>query len=266
MLDLDALAAAENENWVWKGADCLRPAYRRCLVSLSRGGADANVVREFDLETKTFVPDGFALPEAKTNSAWLDADTLYVAHRLRPRLDDELRLPRIVKVWKRGTPLATADPLFEGKPDDVAAYALRDHTEGFERDFVGRVVTFYTNEMFVRRDGRLIRIDKPDSAKATVHRDLLLLELREDWAIAGTTYPAGALLAADFDAFVGGARRFDILFAPGARKSLAAFSPTRNAILVNELDNVHNRVYAATRKGGKWTRVRVAGAAPSSAR
>jgi prolyl oligopeptidase len=134
-------------------------------------------------------------------------------------------------------------------------YALRDHTEGYERDFVGRLISFYTNEMFVRRDGRLVRIDKPDSAKATVHRDLLLLELREDWPIGGTTYPAGALIATDFDGFIDGARRFDILFAPSERKSLAAFSPTRNAILVNELDNVRNRVYAAARKGGKWTRV-----------
>jgi prolyl oligopeptidase len=78
VVDLDALAESEHENWVWKGADCLKPAYRRCLVSLSRGGADAHVVREFDLAAKTFVPDGFVLPEAKTNSGWLDADTLYV--------------------------------------------------------------------------------------------------------------------------------------------------------------------------------------------
>ncbi len=116
--------------------------------------------------------------------------------------------------------------------------------------------------MFLRRDGRLVRIDKPDSAKASVHRDLLLLELREDWTVAGKTYPAGALLATDFDAFLDGARRFDVLFAPGARKSLAAFSPTRNAILVNELDNVRNRVYVADPQGRQMDARRVAGAEP----
>jgi prolyl oligopeptidase len=131
----------------------------------------------------------------------------------------------------------------------------RDATHpGFERDFVGRLMTFYTNEMFVRRDGRIDPIDKPDSAKASVHRDLLLLELREDWSIGGKTYPAGALLATDFEGFLKGARGFDILFAPTERTSLAAFTPTRNTILLNEVDNVRNRVYAATRKGGKWTR------------
>jgi prolyl oligopeptidase len=254
VVDLDALSDAERENWVWIGADCLKPAYRRCLVSLSRGGADAHVVREFDLATKTFVTDGFALPEAKTNSSWLDADSLYVATDFGPGSMTRSGYARIVKIWKRGTPLATAETLFEANADDVAAVALRDHTKGFERDFVVRVITFYTNEMFVRRDGALVRIDKPDSAKATVHRDLLLLELREDWSIGGKTYPAGALIATDFEGFLDGARRFDVLFAPTERKSLAAFSPTRNAILLNELDNVRNRVYAATRKGGKWAR------------
>ena len=254
VLDLDALSDAEHENWVWDGADCLKPAYKRCLISLSRGGADAHVVREFDLETKTFVADGFTLPEAKSSSGWLDADTLYVGTDFGPGSMTSSGYARIVKIWKRGTPLATAETRFEGKADDILAYGLRDHTKGFERDFLLRVITFYANEMFVRRDGRLIRIDKPDSAKASVHRDLLLLELREDWSIGGKTYPAGALLAIDFEGFLKGARRFDILFSPTERKSLAGFSPTRNAILLNELDNVRNRVYAATRTGGRWTR------------
>jgi len=74
--------------------------------------------------------------------------------------------------------------------------------------------------------------------------------LREDWSIGGKTYPAGALIATDFEGFLNARGRFDVLFAPTERKSLAAFSPTRNAILLNELDNVRNRVYAATRKAG----------------
>ena len=254
VLDLDALGATEHENWVWQGADCLKPAYRRCLVSLSRGGADASVVREFDLAAKTFVAGGFTVVEAKTTCTWLDDDTVYIATDFGPGSMTSSGYPRIVKVWKRGTRLETAETLFEAKSDDVAAYGLRDHTKGYERDFVVRLITFYTNEMFVRRNGKLVRIDKPDSAKATVHRDLLLLELREDWSTGGTTFPAGALIATDFEAFLGGTRRFDVLFAPTERKSLAAFSATRNAILVNELDNVHNRVYAATRGEGKWSR------------
>ncbi|MGH6891377.1 MAG: prolyl oligopeptidase family serine peptidase, partial [Dongiaceae bacterium] len=155
---------------------------------------------------------------------------------------------------KRGTPLEAADTLFEAKTEDVWAFATRDHTKGYERDFVLRGITFYSNEMFLRRDGKLVKIEKPDTAKASVHRDLLLLELRDDWTVAGRTYPAGALLATDFEAFLKGERRFDMLFEPSNRRSLAGYSPTLNNILVNELDNVKNRVHVLSRKEGEWTR------------
>jgi prolyl oligopeptidase len=254
VIDLDALGAEEKENWVWHGFDCLKPEYERCLVQLSRGGADADVVREFDLEAKTFLKDGFFLPESKNAVGWLDANTLYVGTDFGPGSMTTSGYPRIAKAWKRGTPLAAAETVFEGMPDDVSVFAARDHTKGFERDFVYRGVTFYSNEMFLRRDGKLLKIEKPDSANPSVHRDLLLLELRDDWTVGGKTYPAGALLAADFEGFLKGERRFDVLFEPTPRKSLAGFSPTLDHVLLNELDNVRNRVYVLTRKGGVWAR------------
>jgi prolyl oligopeptidase len=254
VIDLDALGAAEKENWVWHGADCLKPEYKRCLVQLSRGGADADVVREFDLEAKAFLKDGFFLPESKNSVGWRDADTLYVGTDFGPGSMTTSGYPRIAKEWKRGAPLASAETVYEGQPEDVSVGAFRDHTKGFERDFVYRGVTFYSNEMFLRRDGKLLKIEKPDSANASVHRDLLLLELRDDWTVGGETYPAGALLASDLEGFLKGERRFDVLFEPTDRKSLAGFSPTLNHVLLNELDNVRNRVYVLTRKGGAWTR------------
>jgi prolyl oligopeptidase len=254
VIDLDALGAAENESWVWHGADCLKPDYKRCIVQLSRGGADADVVREFGLEAKAFVKDGFFLPESKNSVSWLDADALYVGTDFGPGSMTTSGYPRIAKLWKRGTPLERAETLFEGKPDDMAVAAFRDHTKGFERDFVYRSITFYTSELFLRRDGKLVKIEKPDSANASVHRDLLLVELRDDWTVGGRTYPAGALLAADLEGFLEGERRFDVLFEPTERKSLAGFSPTLRHVLVNELDNVKNRVYVLSRERGKWTR------------
>jgi prolyl oligopeptidase len=259
VIDLDALGEAEKENWVWHGADCLKPDYRRCLVQLSRGGADADVVREFDLEAKTFTKDGFFLPESKNSVGWLDADTLYVGTDFGPGSMTTSGYPRIAKVWKRGTPLEAAETVYEGRAGDVSVVAFRDHTKGFERDVVYRGVTFFTNELFLRRDGRLIKIEKPDSADASVHRDLLLIQLRDDWLVGGKTYPAGALLAADFEGFLKGDRRFDVLFQPSERTSLAGFSPTRNHVLVNELDNVKSRLYVLTRRAGTWTRTPLPG-------
>jgi prolyl oligopeptidase len=254
VIDVDALGAAEKESWVWHGANCLRPAYKRCLVSLSRGGADASVQREFDLGNLAFLKDGFYLPEAKSQVDWVDENTLFVGTNFGEGSLTTSGYPRIVKLWKRGTPLAQAETVFEGKPEDVAVAGMHDATRGFERDFVQRSPTFFTDELYLRRDGKLVKIDKPLSASANVHRDLLLLELREDWTVGEKTYPAGALLASDFEAFLKGERKLDVLFEPGERRSLQGYTPTLRAILVNELDNVKNRVFVLSRRGGAWTR------------
>ena len=159
MLDLDALAAAEGENWVWHGADWLYPGYGRCLVSLSRGGADADVVREFDPMRKAFVEGGFALPEAKNTVAWKDIDHLYVATDFGPGSMTTSSYPRIVKEWKRGTPLAEAVTIYEADTEDLSASGWRDATPGFERDFVSRAIDFYDSETWVRAaDGTLAKI------------------------------------------------------------------------------------------------------------
>src|SRR5262249_56059534 len=84
VLDLDSLASAQKENWVWHSASPLFPDETRCLVHLSRGGADAEVVREFDLTSKSFVQDGFELPEAKSSVSWRSIDAVYVRTDFRP--------------------------------------------------------------------------------------------------------------------------------------------------------------------------------------
>ena len=259
VLDVDALGKAENENWVWHGATVLEPDDRLCLVSLSRGGADADVIREFDLSTKAFVADGFSLPEAKSRVAWRDRDSLFVATDFGPGSLTTSGYPRNVRAWSRGTPLAAAETVFEGRPDDMSVGAYRDLTPGFERDLVFRQITFWTNELFLRRDGRLIKVAKPDDANASVHREWLLIELRSPWTVGGTTYPAGALLATNFEAFLAGDQTLHMLFEPTDRSSLAAWAGTRHHILLTTLDNVRSRVAVLTSQDGRWRREPLAG-------
>ena len=259
VIDIDALAKAENENWVWHGATVLEPEDRVCLVSLSRGGADADVVREFDLDRKAFVDGGFSLPEAKSRVAWRGRESLFVATDFGPGSLTASGYPRSVREWTRGTPLPQAEVVFEGQPDDMAVGASRDLTPGFERDFLIRQITFWTNEFFLRRDGHLLKIDKPDDANASVHREWLLIELRSPWTVEETTYPAGALLAANFEAFLKGDRTLHVLFEPTDRTSLAAWAGTRNHILLTTLDNVRNRISALTFTDGTWHREPLSG-------
>ncbi len=150
--------------------------------------------------------------------------------------------------------------VYEGRADDMGVSAWRDLTPRFGRDFVERAVSFWKSETYLRRDDKLVKIDKPDDANIGVHRDLLLITLRSPWTIGGKTWPAGALLASDFESFVKGDRKFDMLFEPGPRKSLADFTATRHHFIVNELDNVRSRLYWLSRKDGKWLREPLPGA------
>jgi prolyl oligopeptidase len=264
VIDLDAVAAADKENWVWAGANCLRPerhgeAYRRCLISLSRGGADATVVREFDLRDKRFMTDGFSLPaEAKQDVDWKDIDAIWVASDFGPGSMTTSGYPRIVKEWKRGTPLAAARTVFEGKESDVGVEAHSERESGRRRDWVTRDIEFWNVERYVDVDGSLVRVDIPNDATVSPFKDWLLVRTRTPWTTGGQTFPGGALLATRFDAFMKGERRFDVLYAPTARSTIDTVSQTRNAVLVSELDNVRPRLWELQHDGAQWQRRRVA--------
>jgi prolyl oligopeptidase len=258
VIDLDALSTAENENWVWKGAQCLYPDYDRCLLNLSRGGGDAVVVREFDLPSKAFVKDGFILAEAKSSVAWRSRDVLYVGTDFGPgepggSLTDS-GYPRVVKEWSRGTPLSAARKVFEGGKSDVSVNASVINEHGQHHEILSRGITFYTAEYRLRVGDQLMKIDVPDHAEVAINDGQLLVTLRKDWVIGNRTWPAGALLAIGLPQFIEGRRDFSMLFEPGARKSLAGYSATRHYLIVNELDNVRNKLYVLAHKNGHWTR------------
>ena len=262
VIDLDALAASEKENWVWHGAQCLKPDYRRCLVSLSRGGADADVVREFDLSTKAFIKDGFALPEAKSQVAWIDDDHIYVATDFGPGSMTTSSYPRIVKEWKRGTPLASAQTVYEGKDNDMSISAYRDRTPGFERDFVQRALEFYNSETFLRgKDGKLTKIDVPNDAETDVEREWLLVEPRTAWTVGGKTFPSGSLVATKFDDFMAGKREFTVLFTPDEHTSLAGHSWTRHHLILTVSHDVVSQIKVLTPAAtGAWKEDTLSGA------
>jgi prolyl oligopeptidase len=258
VIDLDALAAAEGENWVWAGATAFGPEYRRALVSLSRGGADATVVREFDLIDKRFVDGGFSLPEAKSRVTWVDIDTLFVATDFGPGSLTDSGYPRIVKRWRRGQPLDAAQTVFEGEPSDVSVSVDVDRTPGFERTTFARALDFYSDKTWLLQGEALVPVDKPADAELSFWRDTLLLQLRSDWAVGGRNWPAGSLLATDASAYLqGGQRRFDAIFTPTATRSLAGFDATGSSLLLTVLDQVASRLERCTPSpasaGGGWS-------------
>jgi prolyl oligopeptidase len=265
LLDLDALGKAEGESWTWGGAECLGPAYTRCLVSLSRGGADATVVREFDLATRRFVDGGFTLPEAKSSVTWIDRDTVFVGTDFGPGSLTDSGYPRVIKRWTRGQPLAQAVTVFEGEKTDVAAAVSVDHTPGHRRTVFARYLDFYNSKVSLLQGKKLVPLAKPSDANLSFWYGQALLELRSDWAHAGRTWPRGSLLASDARAFIAGQPRFTAIFTPTPTRSLAGFSVTRTTVLLNVLDNVASRLQDARLDGRKgWATRDVAAPFPGT--
>ncbi len=258
VLDVDALAKAEGKAWVFHGANCLPPANACCMISLSPGGSDAAVQREFDTRTKDFVPGGFSLPEAKSRVAWRDDDTLWVGTDFGPGSLTTSGYPRIVKLWKRGTPLSAARTVFEGKTEDVASAGNTEIMSDGRYDLVTRVPAFFRQESYLLLGDRLVRLDLPEDARLrTFFRDRLVFSLRSDWTVGGRTYREGSLLAGTVDDLLRGVRRFDVLFEPSERVSLAGVDRTRDRVLLRTLDNVKSRITALTLDGGAWKRSEV---------
>jgi prolyl oligopeptidase len=260
VLDLDALARDEKQNWVWSAPVPLYPNYDRYLLRLSRGGGDATVVREFDLATKTFVKEQpFDLPEGKNSVTWLDRDTLFVGTNFGPGALTDSGYPRTVKLWRRGTALADAPLVFAGEATDVSVNGYVTNEPGYHREFIRRAITFYTSETYLHEAGKLTKLELPLDAQPGTYRDQITVELRSAWTTGGRTYPAGALLAMNYARFLKGERDFAFLFTPGPRTSLVGTSDTRNHLIVNELDNVRNRLYTLTlRADGGWQRTPLA--------
>jgi prolyl oligopeptidase len=262
LIDLDELSRADGENWVWAGADVIEPDLTLALISLSRGGSDATVVREFDMRTRQFVTDGFELPEAKTDVTWQDSDTVIVGTDFGPGSLTESGYPRITKRWRRGRPLAEAETLFAGDPSDVSVGAGFDPTPGFERLLISRSFDFFNRERYELRDDELIKIDVPTDAGTSIHREWLLIRPRTDWAVGSTTHPAGTLLAARYDEFLSGTVDLTVVFEPDEHTSLETYTWTRDRLVLVTLVDVTSRLELVT--PGTWQREPIRGIPPNT--
>ncbi|MBI4565243.1 MAG: S9 family peptidase [Planctomycetes bacterium] len=244
MLDLDALARDEGENWVWKGATTLPPDHDRAMLFLSRGGKDATVVREFDVPSRSFVAGGFALPEAKSRVSWLDRDTLFVGTDFGPGTLTKSGYPRQVRLWKRGTPHLDAPLVFEGAEEDVSVSAFTSFRPEGSFTFVARAKTFFEADMFLRaEDGQLRKLPFPDDASFEgIFQGHLLATLRSEWR----GFPAGALVSVPVDR----PDAAEAVYRPDERSSVTRVSTARQHLVLNVLSNVQGRVVKVRRTQG----------------
>jgi len=264
VLDIDAINAAEGKSFVWKGAACLPPDERRCLVRLSEGGEDAVEVREFDLDSNQFVADGFNLSKGKQRIAWEDQDHILVSAEWAPGELTGSGYPFVVKRLTRGQPMTSATEVFRGTKDDggygVSPYVARDGA-GNTLSLIARPLDTFRAETYVVTKRGVERLAIP--LKASV-RDLVsgraIVKLDEDWTVGGTTYPAGALVDVDLAAAKArpGVLHPSLVWKAGPRDSLEGVSSTKDRLLLATLDNVRGRLWSLAFTPGKgWSSARL---------
>ena len=252
VLDIDALAKSENENWVFKGSNCREPQFDRCLIQLSHGGADAIVLREFDLKSKSFVKNGFTLPESKMTVDWADKNRLFVATDFGAGTMTDSGYARIVKEWTRGTPLSTAKIMLEGEKADMGVSAQATDHGGIHHELVRRGITFYTAENFIRVGSKIVKLDVPAHSDIAFFGKQFIVTPKESWTTGGKTFASGSVLAMDFDAFQKGERNFAVLFEPSDSTSYTGAAYTKNYVLLQSLDNVKSSLKEWKLEKGKW--------------
>jgi prolyl oligopeptidase len=253
VLDVDALAAAEGVTWSWGGVDCFDPEERFCMVSLSRGGSDANEAREFDLKTGAFVKDGFRLPEAKMSTAWVDANTLLVGTDYGPGSMTTSGYARIVKLWKRGTPLSSATTVYETPADHMGAFAGVSDAGDRRYIQISDYKNFYASSKSLYRNGTMSKLDIPDDADLYLVRDQMIMFVRDPWTVGGKTWPTGSLVGMPVDDFVAGKRDLKLVMQPGPRESIDGVSATHDYLLINVLNNVKGDLRRYHYRNGAWT-------------
>ena len=269
LIDVDALNAAEQQDWVWHGATVLRPEegqpWRHALIALSHGGSDSDVTREFDLVAKRFVPPaegGFERPDAKGTLSWIDADTVFVTTDFGPDTVSSSGYPLQARRWRRGTPMSEAEIVFQGDPADMQVGTDREHDPGFVRDWVYQVRDFYDYDLLLLNpDGSLSLIEVPADCTAVPHRDLLLLTPRTDWEVDDVLVPAGSLAVAPLASFLPGwegqGPRVKVLFSPSESTSIADFFVTRNFIVVTAQEDVRHYLLTFYHDGDQWQSRRI---------
>ena len=237
LLDLDALATREAEDWTWSGAATLPGSHDRALVMLSRGGADAVVLREFDLALRDFVPGGFTLPEAKGGAAWLDRDTLLLSSAFGEGMATSSGYARTVRLWRRGTDPLAAPVIFETDPANMAVGADLDRDAGYVW-FSERLGFFDEIVWTGDATGPKTRIEVPTDASVTWHRGWLAAKRRTPWTIGDETYPPDTVLGISFAAFLAGDRHFTKLFEPAERRALQSFFWCGSRLVLSVLDDL----------------------------
>ena len=256
LIDVDKLGEDEGQSWVWHGANCLAPEYARCLIALSPGGTDADVVREFDVTTGRFVDGGFTLPEAKSNVAWFDEDTLFVGTDEGEGSLTDSGYPRLVKLWDRGTDFSTARQIAEGEQADISASGFSVLDGDTRWRFVNRSPSFWTNQIsLVKEGGSTVPLPLPEDAEfEAVLNGFVIAKLNSALETTGGTEQPGALVAWSLQSVLDGSNPAPFaVFRPSDTQAIEEVAASETKLWVKVLDDVSGKLIELSPGQSGWT-------------
>ncbi len=256
ILNIDELSEKDNIKWVFKGAAGLYPDYDRFLINLSKGGGDAVIIREFDINTKSFVEDGFYIPEAKGGANWIDKNTLMVATDFGEGVTTS-GYPRQVNIWKRGTLLENAQLIYNGEETDMGVWGYAQHKPERVYQLITRRTSFYSGEYFFIENEKVIKPELPDDIDLSLFfNNRVIFQLKSDFNVNGKKFSQGSVISIAYDDLIGGEKNYELIFQPDERSSVTQISNTKDKLLLNILNNVKSELYAYSYENG-WAKNKI---------
>ncbi|MCL6261315.1 prolyl oligopeptidase family serine peptidase [Aquiflexum sp. TKW24L] len=258
LLDLDEMSKKDNVQWVFKGASGLHPTYDLFLVNLSKGGGDAVEIREFDVNKKAFVNDGFFIDESKGGADFIDRNTLIVYTEFGENSMTTSGYPRQVRMWKRGTTLQDALLIYEAEETDLGSFGgqIRDGSESYT--LITKAITIFSYHTYLWLNNKLVKLDIPEDASISgLLNNQAVLNLKSDWNVNGKIYAQGTLISLDLKELIDGQKKIQVIFQPDEQTSVQGVSSTKSKLLVNLLTNVKSELYIYSFDNGKWEKEKV---------
>jgi len=260
LLSIDELAETEKANWVYKGINCLQPAYEKCLIQLSDGGKDASTYREWNKTTKSFVEDGFIIPEAKGGSTWADDDTIYLTSDWGEGSLTTSGYPFIIKRLERGQALSQAEEVYRGEENDMLA-SISSITLDDEQKFllINRLITIFESEYYWLKEGETaIKLPLPRQSSITAYfKGQLIINLKQPWTspVNGETFAAGAIVSLDLGKWMANQDDLDlkVVYSPDGRTTINGVSASKSKLILSVYKNVIGQALAFDYQNGAWT-------------
>jgi prolyl oligopeptidase len=256
LLDIDSLSEADSENWYFRGAEFATPTSSRCIISFTRGGGE-RIGREFDVQQKAFVKNGFHIPAGTGVYSWRDENSLYLTMPFNEERLEKSRYRHIVKAWKRGTKLEDAEIVFKDSTNAYGAFTVIDHRPERSYHIIVQSLDAGKSNFFVLEQRDFIRLELPNDAFFRFIQGQIVVYLQSDWGVGHQTFQGGSIVAIDYDDFLKGNRNFSVIFQSNVRSHFWFMSCTKSYLLVNMLSNACPEVYQFRFEHGNWSSKRI---------